>query len=95
MKKVNTSIYDTVGLMGEQKDYERKLKYFKDNNWQYFVNIEKENIQNKIKELETTLLNTNDKEEKQKLNQALKNLKKENQLKYKLIMWKEDQKKSF
>lgn len=58
-----------------KEDYERKLKYFKDNNWQYFVNIEKENIQNKIKELETTLLNTNDKEEKQKLNQALKNLK--------------------
>ena len=55
-------------------NYNKKIKYFKDNNWKYFVNEEKKELENKLKDIKTTLKNTKDKGSRDILNKEYKNI---------------------
>lgn len=68
---------DTNLLNKSQENYNRKLEYFKNDNWKYFVNTEKENSLNKLKELENNKLKTNDKQIIQNLEEEIKLLKRD------------------
>ncbi len=60
----------------EEKDkYNKYVNYFKDNNYKYFIDKEKKDIEDKIKEIENSINDTKDKELINNLNEELTNYK--------------------
>ena len=63
-----TYVYKDDNLLKSNTDkYNDKLNKFKSNNWEYFVNIEKDNLESKITSLDNKLNNTKDKQVKEEL----------------------------
>lgn len=67
-------IKDNNNLKFFQNEYRRKNDYFKSDNWQYFVNFEKEELEKKIKRLNDDINTITDKKSEKELVNEIKRL---------------------